>query len=127
RREGEAYRTSLIERVERLGLRQHVWFIDRYLDAAELRGWLEAADIFVTAYGNVDQAASGTLAYAMAAGKAILSTPYEHAAELLDDGRGLLVPTDDLGALAEGLARLLTNKRVRDEYRVRAYRQGRER
>ena len=126
RHQGEAYRTSLMERAERLGLRRHVWFIDRYLDQAELRGWLEAADLFVTAYGNVDQVASGTLAYALASGKAIVSTPYEHAVELLDGGRGVLVPSDEVDALAEALRRLLTDRAARDDLRRRAYEHGRE-
>ncbi len=121
RRAGEAYRLALLERVRQLNLARHVRFVDRYVDQAELIAWLQASDIFVTAYGSVEQIASGTLAYALAAGKAIISTPYEHALELLADGRGVLVPVDDAGALADELGRLLTDHAARNELRRRAH------
>lgn len=125
RRFGESYRASLLERAERLGLGEHVQFVDRYVDPSELVAWLEAADIFVTPYGNVAQATSGTLAYALACGKAIVSTPYDHAIELLDDGRGVLVPFDDADALSTELRRLLTDREARDALRAPAYAYGR--
>ncbi len=125
RRAGEGYRLSLLERVRQLDLERHVRFVDRYVDQAELIAWLQASDIFVTAYGSVEQIASGTLSYALAAGKAIISTPYEHALELLADGRGVLVPVDDAAALADELGRLLTDHAARDELRQRAHAHGR--
>jgi glycosyltransferase involved in cell wall biosynthesis len=78
--------------VARLGLEDHVRFVDRYVGRVELTKWLEAADVFVTPYPNLDQIVSGTMSYAMGAGRAIVSTPYAYASELLADGRGVLVP-----------------------------------
>ena len=76
--EGEAYRRSLEDRVERLGLRRHVPFVDRFVGRVELTRWLEAADVVVTPYPDLDQVVAGTLSYAMGAGRAIVSTPYAH-------------------------------------------------
>ena len=125
RRHGEAYRTMLEERVRQLGLGDHVRFVDAYVDQADLMDWLLASDIFVTPYGSAQQAVSGTLAYAMAAGNAIVSTPYEYAQELLADGRGMLTPFDDVGALADALRLLLTDRAVRDGMRRRAWEHAR--
>jgi glycosyltransferase involved in cell wall biosynthesis len=125
RREGERYRTMLQERVRRLGLEDHVRFVDTYVDQADLLDWLLASDVFVTPYGSAQQAVSGTLAYALAAGKAIVSTPYDYAQELLADGRGLLTPFDDVGALADALALLLGDRSVRDGMRRRAWEHAR--
>jgi glycosyltransferase involved in cell wall biosynthesis len=121
RRYGEAYRRSLEERIERIGLRDNVVFVNRYLPDRELLEWLSASDIFVTPYGNQQQITSGTLAYALAAGTAIVSTPYAHARELLADGRGALVPFDDVDALTERLGSLLAHRSEREELRRRAY------
>ena len=89
--EGEAYRERLEAQVSRLGMEAHVRFVDRFLGRVELTRWLEAADVFVTPYPKLDQIVSGTLSYAMGAGRAIVSTPYTYAAELLADDRGVLV------------------------------------
>jgi glycosyltransferase involved in cell wall biosynthesis len=121
RRHGESYRRSLEERIERLGLRDHVRFVDRYLPDRELFDWLSASDIFVTPYGNEQQITSGTLAYALAAGTAIVSTPYAHARELLADGRGEIVPFDDTAALSERLEMLLADRTARETLQRRAY------
>ena len=125
RRHGESYRTMLRERVLRLGLEDHVRFVDAYVDQADLMDWLLASDVFVTPYGSAQQAVSGTLAYALAAGKAIISTPYDYAQELLADGRGLLTPFDDVGALADALALLLGDRVARDAMRRRAWERAR--
>lgn len=122
RRSGEAYRRSLVERVATLGLGDRVMFVDRYLDEDELVTWMSASDVFVTPYADAQQASSGTLAYAMAAGAAVVSTPYEHARELLAEDRGVLVPFGDVPALADALASLLLD----DERRVAMGRRGRE-
>ncbi len=125
RRIGETYRAELVAQVARLGLEGRVHFVDRYVDDAELATWLSASDIFVTPYGNAQQITSGTLAYALAAGTALVSTPYEHAIELLGDGRGVLVPFDDVDRLAQALTRLLTDDSGREAIRRRARALGR--
>ena len=125
RTEGEAYRRSLEERVGRLGLTDHVRFEDRFVGRVELGRWLEAADIFVTAYPNLEQIASGTLAYALGAGRAIVSTPYAYASELLADGRGLLVAPGSPAALADAFIGLLRDPQRRARLGRRAYEHGR--
>ena len=121
RRHGERYRRALVEQVERLGLTDQVTFVDRYVEPDELIAWLQACDIFITPYGNAEQVASGTLSLAAAAGRACVSTPYEHARELLADGRGALVPFDDVSALAARLADLLTDDDLRRSLGARAH------
>ena len=121
RHEGETYRRRLVDRVEALGLADHVQFVDRFLSWVELSRWLQAADVFVTPYPNLDQIVSGTLAYAMGAGKAIVSTPYAYAAELLAEGRGILVPPGSSTALAAAFIALLRNANWRTELGARAH------
>jgi glycosyltransferase involved in cell wall biosynthesis len=91
RRDGEAYRNQLARLAASLGVGDRVRFVGRYVAASEIAMWLTAADIFVTPYPNLEQIVSGTLSYAMGAGKAIVSTPYACASELLAQGRGRLV------------------------------------
>ena len=91
----------------------HVRFVDRFVGRVELRTWLEAADVFVTPYPNLDQIVSGTLSYAMGAGKAIVSTPYAYALELLADGRGMLVAPASSQALADAFIDLLGDRERR--------------
>ena len=95
-------RIGLVAAVAALGLEDHVRFVDRFVGRVELTRWLEAADVFVTPYPNLDQIVSGTLSYAMGAGRAVVSTPYAYASELLADGRGVLVPPASPAALAAG-------------------------
>jgi glycosyltransferase involved in cell wall biosynthesis len=113
RREGEAYRRSLQERAAALGVANRVLFVDRFVSKAELGAWLTAADIFVTPYPNLDQIVSGTLSYAMSAGRAIVSTPYAYATELLDHGRGRLVERGSPEALASAFVELLCDDEQR--------------
>ena len=121
RSQGEAYREGLVGTVARLGLEDHVRFVDRYVGRAELRQWLEAADVFVTPYPNLDQIVSGTMSYAMGAGRAIVSTPYAYASELLADGRGVLVPPASPVALSAALNELLADPALRAAIGSRAY------
>jgi glycosyltransferase involved in cell wall biosynthesis len=113
RREGEAYRRSLQERAAAFGVAGSVMFVDRFVAKAELGAWLTAADIFVTPYPNLDQIVSGTLAYAMSAGRAIVSTPYAYATELLGHGRGRLVEPGSPAALASAFVELLSDPEQR--------------
>jgi len=121
RHEGEAYRTSLVAKVKALGLRDHVRFVDRFVGRVELTRWLEAADVFVTPYPNLDQIVSGTMSYAMGAGRAIVSTPYAYAAELLADGRGVLVPPGSPARFADALNEVLGDDVLRGRLGAAAY------
>ena len=112
-REGEAYRERLQEEVAARGLGGHVRFVDQYVDNDELWGWLCAADVYVTPYPGMDQICSGTLAYALAAGLPVVSTPYLHAREVLAGGAGALVPYGDTDAFGEALARFASDPEVR--------------
>ena len=104
---GEAYRRSLSLRAHKLGVQEHVVFHDRFVSATELAEFLSAADIYITPYLNPEQITSGTLAYAVGNGKAVISTPYRYARELLADGRGVLVPARDSAAISATLDKLL--------------------
>jgi len=121
RRDGEAYRHQLEAEAASLGMTEHVRFVGRFVDSAELAMWLEAADIFLTPYPNLEQIVSGTLSYAMGAGKAIVSTPYAYAVERLAHGRGRLVEAGSVAALGRALAELALQRDVRAEYGRRAY------
>ncbi|MGD9496011.1 MAG: glycosyltransferase [Armatimonadota bacterium] len=121
REQGEQYRERLVERTHELGLEENVRFVDRFLELDELADYLCAADAYVTPYVNEAQITSGTLAYALGAGKAVVSTPYWYAQELLADGRGLLVPFRDCRALAQAVTRLFADDQERNQMRRRAY------
>jgi len=118
---GEAYRTSLQRRVADLGIEENVRFVNRFVETRELIEYIGAADLYVTPYLNKEQITSGTLAYAAGAGKAVISTPYWHAEELLADERGILVPFRDPVALAEAIVYLFSNDTERNQMRKRAY------
>ena len=104
---GEDYRLSLHHRAKELGVDNNIVFHDRFLERDELLEIIRAADVYVTPYLNEAQVVSGTLAYAVGAGKAVVSTPYWHAKEMLADGRGRLVPFKDSRALAQQINQLL--------------------
>ncbi len=121
RRDGEAYRESLMARVHALGIEDHVVFLDQFVDQATLLGFIAMCDVYVTPYLNQAQMTSGTLAYSFGLGKAVVSTPYWHARELLADGKGILVPFLDPSALSAAISGLLTDDTLRDAMRARAY------
>lgn len=126
REQGEAYRLGLERLAKRNGVEQHVIFYNRYVGVPELMQFIGAADVYLTPYLNEQQIVSGTLAYAFGAGKAVVSTPYWHAAELLAEGRGVLVPFADPAAIAREVRSLLRDEPRRLALRERAYRIGRE-
>jgi len=121
RRDGEAYRLSLQQRARRLGVDNHIIFYDRFMDTKTLIEFLAAADICVTPYQQREQIVSGVLSYALGAGKAIVSTPYRYAEEMLAEGRGALVPFRDPQALAGAISNLLDDDVARNLMRKRAY------
>ncbi|MEP7245874.1 MAG: glycosyltransferase family 4 protein [Gammaproteobacteria bacterium] len=121
RNEGEAYRESLLARTRALGVQDNVLFLDRFVDQPTLLDFISMCDVYVTPYLNEAQMTSGTLAYSFGLGKAVVSTPYVHARELLADGRGVLVPFDDVMTIGAEIAGLLTNPARRDAMRERAY------
>ena len=121
RREGDRYRLQLQALAKELGVEENVVFHNRFVSPQEMAALVGSADIYITPYRYEAQAVSGTLAYALGAGKAIVSTPYWHAAELLDDGRGALVPFEDSAAIADTVIELLDNDAARQAMRKRAY------
>ena len=126
KRDGERYREGLKALAARLGVSSQLMFNNRFVSAEELVEHVGAADIYITPYRQEAQVVSGTLAIALGAGKAIVSTPYWHAKELLANGRGVIVPFDDPGSIADAVVRLLENDAERHAMRKRAYLHSRE-
>lgn len=126
RQEGESYRESLQAKIAEYGLQNNVQLIDKYLDFDELVSYLEATDIYLTPYLNPVQIVSGTLAYAMGCGKAIVSTPYLYAQELLAHQRGFLAEFRDSESIARLVGGLLSDASLRRATERRAYRFGRQ-
>jgi len=126
RDQGEAYRTRLERLAKKNKIEKNVIFYNRFVEIEELKEFIGAADLYITPYLNEAQITSGTLAYAFGAGKAIVSTPYWHAQELLSDGRGALVPFGDPGSIARQVIDLLRDETRRHSIRKNAYKIGRE-
>ena len=126
RQEGEAYRESLEKLVADYHLEDNVKLVGRYLDFDELVSYLQATDVYLTPYLNPVQIVSGTLAYAAGCGKAIVSTPYLYAQELLAHGRGFLVKFRDAESIAGAVGALLDDSGLRASTERRAYRYGRQ-
>ena len=124
--EGESYRLKLERLAEDRGVTDHLIFYNRFVSLSELTDFIGAADIYITPYLNEAQITSGTLAYAFGAGKAVISTPYWHAKELLAKDRGILVPFGDPKAIAEGVNRLLSDSHLMTTMRKRAWKEGRD-
>jgi glycosyltransferase involved in cell wall biosynthesis len=126
RNEGEAYRLSLERLAKDLGVQKHVVFFNRFVELDELMRFIGAADIYLTPYLTEAQITSGTLAYAFGAGNAVVSTPYWHAAELLTEERGKLVPFRDAKAISIAVIELLRDEPTRHSLRKNAYKLGRD-
>jgi glycosyltransferase involved in cell wall biosynthesis len=123
---GEQYRNELVSKIESSGMSDHVRFVNQYLTQREIVDYLLATDVYVTPYLDLNQITSGTLAYALGAGKAIVSTRYLHAAEALADGRGLLVDVRDADGLARAVLAILDDPALKAELERRAYDYGKE-
>jgi glycosyltransferase involved in cell wall biosynthesis len=126
RRDGDKYRTSLQALAKEMGVEEQVIFHNRFVSPEEMVEFIGAADIYITPYRHEAQVVSGTLAFALGAGKAIISTPYWHAIELLDDHRGSLVPFQNPDAIAQKTIELLDTPAIRHAMRKRAYLFARE-
>jgi glycosyltransferase involved in cell wall biosynthesis len=126
RHEGEAYRLFLQRLCDELGVSKNVIFHNRFVSLEELKELLVLADIYITPYLEEAQIVSGTLAYSFGVGNAVISTPYWHAAELLSDGKGIIVPFNDPEAIGQAIIRLIGNENERNTMRKSAYLLGRE-
>jgi glycosyltransferase involved in cell wall biosynthesis len=126
REHGEAYRLSLEILAKKNKIEKNIIFYNQFVDLENLKAFIGAADLYITPYLNEAQITSGTLAYAFGAGKAVVSTPYWHAAELLAENRGVLVPFRDAQAIAREVIGLLRDDTRRHAIRKNAYRIGRE-
>lgn len=124
-REGEAYRERLKAQAAERGVAGHIAFVDGFVEQDELLDYLQAADVYATPYTNPAQITSGTLSYAVAVGKPVVSTPYVHATEILADAHGVLVGFGDSGGFAREIVRLLDDKVARARLARRAYARGR--
>jgi glycosyltransferase involved in cell wall biosynthesis len=126
REHGEAYRVSLELLAKKNKIEKNVIFYNRFVELENLKEFIGAADLYITPYLNEAQITSGTLAYTFGSGKAVISTPYWHATELLGDDRGVLVPFGDAPAIAREVIGLLRDDTRRHAMRKNAYRLGRE-
>ena len=125
RQNGESYRRKLEELAEAHGVAGHIEWVNRFLDSDELIDLLQDCDIYLTPYPNLQQSTSGTLSYAVALGRAVVSTPYVHARELLGDVGGVLVEVGDAAGIARRVNRLLDHPEELEALQLRTYRRGR--
>ncbi len=123
--EGESYRNTLHRMAKDLGLRGHVRFLNRFLSKPELYRYLLATDVYITPYHSPNQVSSGTLSYALAAGKAVVSTPYLHAKEALGEGRGVFCEFNDSQSIAQRVTEVIENPELRASLGEKAYRYSR--
>jgi glycosyltransferase involved in cell wall biosynthesis len=123
--EGETYRMNLIKLVDQLGLKNYVRFHNRFLTKRELIRYLHATDIYITPYIGPNQISSGTLVYSLGAGRAVVSTPYIHAKEVLSHGRGMFCEFKNPDSIADGVRQLLENDKLRRDIEKKAYRYSR--
>lgn len=126
RNEGESYRNSLAALAKTLRVSRSVHFVNTYLSNDALHRYYQAADFFITAHRNLDQSASGTLAWALGAGKVCISTPFNYAREVLADNTGILVKKDNGSAIASQIVNIYTDREWMHELRKRAYAKGRK-
>ena len=126
RTDGEAYRNTLMRMVKNLGLRGRVKFLNRFLSKPELFNYLQATDVYITPYLSPNQVSSGTLSYALAAGKAVVSTPYLHAKEALAEGRGVFCRFNDSASIVEKVSEIIESKSVRKSLEQKAYKYSRK-
>jgi glycosyltransferase involved in cell wall biosynthesis len=119
--EAEAYRNSLHHLARKLGVSDHVRFLNRFLSKNELYNYLQATDVYITPYLSPNQVSSGTLSYALAAGKAVVSTPYLHAKEALGGGRGVFCKFNDPDSIAEQINSIIENPTLRKSLEKKAY------
>ena len=126
RESGESYRISLQQRARALGVEKHLMFHNRFVSLEKLCEFIICADVYITPYLNREQITSGTLAYAVGAGKAVISTPYRYAEEILADGRGKLVPFADTDAIAGAVLELFDDPVRMNAMRKRAYKYSRD-
>lgn len=123
---GEAYRNSLENLVKKHGLENNVIFINRFVNTEELLEFLLMSDIYISPYHNMEQIVSGTLTYALASGKAVISTPYWYAEELLKNDRGILYEPHNVESLSNAITDLLNDENKRNRLRRNAYESGRK-
>lgn len=123
---GESYRNSLENLVHKHKLENNVLFINRFVDTEELLEFLLMSDIYISPYHNMQQIVSGTLTYALASGKAIISTPYWYAEEILKDEKGILYQPQDVDTLAASIKELLNDENKRNKMRRNSYEAGRK-
>lgn len=124
--EGESYRQSLIELVESLGVEENVQFINRFLSKSDLITYLQATDVYILPYPNPEQISSGTMLYALCTGKAIVSTPFLHAQEVIDQGAAFECWFRDSVSIADSVNALLASKELHLSYEKRAYSYSRD-
>jgi glycosyltransferase involved in cell wall biosynthesis len=125
RHSGESYRLTLENLVKRNNLENNVLFINRFVNTDELLEFILMSDIYIAPYHNLQQITSGTLSYAVASGKAVISTNFWHAEELLAEERGIIYPAGDIEALEKSIKELLDDDIKRNKLRRNAYDAGR--